>query len=127
MRGASRTGSGTRLLLAAPAVLAVLSLSGLYLGGYLQQPPPSNGRPGDAYLARRAATGPTPRIGSNTSYHVRLGKAKARHALEQAFRSDLAARAQPPGLSWVVSAVALGQGRADVELVRLRGPPMLSV
>jgi hypothetical protein len=126
MRGASRTSSGTGLILAA-AVLAVLSLSGPYLGGYLQQAPTSNGRPADTFLAKHAAAGPTSYISSNTSYHVRLGKAKARDALEQALRADLAARVLPPRPSWVVSAVGRGQGRSDVGLFRLRGPPMLIV
>jgi hypothetical protein len=126
MRGASRRSSGTGLILAA-AVLAVLSLSGTYLRGYLQQTPPSNGRLDDTLRAKHAAVGPTPLNSSNKSYQVRLGKAKARDAFGQAFRADLAARALRPGLSWVVSAAARSQGRADVELFRQRGPPTLNM
>ena len=126
MPGASRTSSGTGLILAA-AVLAVLSLSGPYLDAYLQQAPRSNGCRGDTFLAKHAAVGPTRFISSNRSYHVRLGKAKARDALEQAFRADIAARALPPGLSWVDSAVSRDHGGADGELLRSRAPPMPSM
>jgi hypothetical protein len=50
-----------------------------------------------------------------------------RWAREQAFGADLAARALPVGLSWVVSAVARDHGRADGELLRSRGPPILGM